>query len=110
MYGLPGNLVRILRGERLRKATPQEVQYLSGDLFRVPVSFVLVFVFLKHHGHFLDSACPVALWIAGSSIFSVLVFVGCFRGRHMPAKVSHMLAAVARPVLFVLVLTGHIGP
>ena len=104
-----GILIRILRGERLRKATPAESQQFSGLLAVIAIYFVLALAFLKYERQFVNSASPQAIWAFDTIVISIGFFVSFFWGKHVPAKISYTLAAILWPLLFILALTGHIG-
>jgi hypothetical protein len=102
-------LIRILRGERLRKATPAESQQLSGLLAVIAIYFALALAFIKYEKQFVSSASPQAIWGFDTIVISVAFFISFFWGKYVPAKVSYTLAAILWPLLFILALTGHIG-
>ena len=104
-----GILVRILRGERLRKATPAESQQFSGLLAVLAIYFAVALGFIKYEKRFVDSATPQALWIFDTITISIGFFISFFWGKHVPAKISYLVAAILWPLLFILALTGHIG-
>jgi hypothetical protein len=107
-----GILIRILLGDRLRKATPRESQCFSGVFALTAVYFALIFVLMKYDRQvfdFMASDGPLMLTIIWTMVISVLFFVGWLWGRHVPAKVSYAFAAILWPALFILALTGHIG-
>lgn len=106
-------LIRLLCGERLRKATPREAQCFSGVFALIAIYFAAIFLLMKFDGKifaFMDSDGPLALTLIWTIVISVLAFVSWFWGRHVPAKVSYVVAAILWPILFILALTGHIGP
>lgn len=113
MYSLFGALIRTFSGDGFRKATPRESQCFSAALALIGVYFALISVLMKHDTRFfdiLDSLGPLglaALWIL---LIPALFFIGRFWGRHVPAKASYVLAAILWPTLFILALTGHLGP
>ena len=104
-----GLLLRLLSGERLRKATPEESQQLSGLLAVLAIYFALALAFIKYEKRFVNSASPEAIWVFDTIVISVGFFVSFFWGKHVPAKISYTIAAVLWPLLFILALTGHIG-
>jgi fatty acid desaturase len=113
MSGPIGTLIRIVQGERLRKCTPRESQCYSACFALIAVYFSTILFLLKFDGQFfefMDSDGPMALIVIWTIVISILCFVGWFWGRHVPAKVSYLVAAILWPTLFVLALTGHIGP
>jgi hypothetical protein len=113
MGGIISILLRVLRGERLRKPTPREAQCFSATFALIAVYFSTILLLMKFDGQFfefMDSDGPVALFIIWTIVISLLCFVGRFWGRHVPAKVSYAVAAILWPTLFILALTGHIGP
>ena len=104
-----GILIRILRGERLRKATPAESQQFSGLLAVLAIYFALALAFIKDEKRFVNSASPEAIWVFDTIVISIGFFISFFWGHYVPAKISYAIAAVIWPVLFILALTGHIG-
>ena len=113
MSRLIGILMRTLEGDRLRKPTPRESQCYSACFALIAVYFSTILGLLKFDGQifeFMDSDGPVALLLIWAIVISILCFVGWFWGRHVPAKVSYTVAAILWPALFILALTGHIGP
>ncbi|HLX70406.1 MAG TPA: hypothetical protein VKV04_12335 [Verrucomicrobiae bacterium] len=113
MYRLTGILIRALHGERLRKCTPRESQCFSACFALIAVYFSTILLVMKYDGQFfefMDSDGLPALTIIWTIVISILCVVSWFWGRHVPAKVSYAVAAVLWPTLFILALTGHIGP
>lgn len=104
-----GILIRILRGERLRKATPAESQQFSGLLAVLAIYFAVALAFIRYERRFINSASPEAIWVFDTIVISIGFFISFFWGKHVPAKVSYTIAAILWPVLFILALTGHIG-
>src|SRR5262249_30987938 len=102
-------LWRILSGERLRKAIPEESQHFSGLLAVIAVYFAVALAFLKYERHFVNTASPGALCVFDTIVITVRLFPSGMWPRHVPAKVSYTLAAILWPLLFILALTGHIG-
>src|SRR3954464_15529202 len=100
-------LFRLLRGERLSQRG-EERRWDAGFFFLLAVYFGLGALFIRYAKHFLDTAGPFALIVVGTVVGSVLVFGSRLWGRHVPAKVSWTLAAIAWPVLFLLALTGRL--
>ena len=96
-------LFRILQGDRLRKPTPEEEQFWAGVFFLLAVYFGLGALSMRYAKNFWDTAGIPALTIAAAVIISAFVFGTRFWGRHVPAKASWVLAAIAWPVLFLLV-------
>src|SRR5579871_3179638 len=113
MYYLIGILTRIAKGDRLRKPTPRESQCFSACFALIAVYFATILTVMKYDGQFfefMDSDGLPALTIIWGGVISVLGFVSWFWGKHVPARVSYAVAAVLWPTLFILALTGHIGP
>lgn len=108
MYSLIGILLRILLGERLRKPSPREQQYGAGAMFLIGAYFGLMFLSMKYAKHFWDTAGAFELTIAVAVILFGFFFGVQFWGKHVPAKVSWILAAIIWILLFSLALTGHI--
>src|SRR5579871_2692562 len=112
MSGPLGIIIRILRGERLRKPTPRESQCFSACFALIAVYFSTILFLLKYDGQFfefMDSDSLVALVVIWTIVISILCFVGWFWGRYVPARVSYAVAAILWSTLFILALTGHIG-
>jgi hypothetical protein len=102
-------LFRILQGDRLRKPTAEEERQWAGLFLLVALYAGLVALAIKYASHFLDTVSAFTLTVIAAVVVSVLMFVPRVWGRHVPAKVSWILAAIAWPVLFLLALTGHLG-
>jgi hypothetical protein len=108
-----GVLIRILSGDRLRKATPRETQCFSGLFALIAVYFALILLLMRYDGpifEFMDSDGPIALTIIWTIVISIFSLIGWFWGKHVPARVSYAVAAILWPTLFILALTGHVGP
>lgn len=106
-------LTRIIKRDNLRKCTPRESQCFSACFALIAVYFSTILVVMKYDGQFfefMDSDGLPALAIIWGGVIAVLGVVSWFWGRHVPAKVSYAVAAVLWPALFILALTGHIGP
>ena len=113
MYSLFGIVFRILGGERLRKASPREAQLFSAVFALTGLYFGLIFALMRYRKHlfdFMDADGPLALTVIWTLVIAALSFLGWFWGMHVPAKVSYTLAAILWPLLFILALTGHVGP
>ena len=113
MSQLIGILTRFLCGERLRKATPRESQCFSACFALIAVYFALIFGLMKFDRQvfdFMGSDSPEGLAAIWTIVISILFFIGWLWGRHVPAKVSYIVAAILWPTLFILALKGHIGP
>ena len=93
----------------MRKPTPEEEQRWAGVFFLVAVYFGLAALCIRYASHFWDTAGTFALIVVAAVVVFVFYLGMSLWGRHVPAKVSWVLAAVAWPVLFVLALTGHLS-
>jgi hypothetical protein len=102
-------LVRILHGERLRKPTPEEEREWASLFLLLAIYFGLVALSIRYASHFMDTVSASTLTVIAAVVVSVLFFVPRYWGRHVPAKVSWVLAAIAWPVLFLLALTGRLA-
>src|SRR5260370_20972224 len=98
-------LFRMLQGDRLRSPTPEEERFWAGYFFIIPLYFGAGALAIRYQKHFWDTAGEFTLIVAAVVVLSVLFFGARFWGRHVPAKVSWMLAAVAWPWILFLVLT-----
>jgi hypothetical protein len=101
-------LVRFLYGERLRRPTPEEERQWAGLFLLVALYAGLVALSIRYASHFLDTVSAFTLTVIATVVVSVLMFVPRVWGRHVPAKVSWVLGAIAWPLLFLLALTGHL--
>jgi hypothetical protein len=101
-------LVRILHGERLRKPTPEEERVWASLFLLMAIYFGLLALSIRYARHFLDTASAFTLTVIAAVVVCVLWFVPRIWGRHVPAKVSWILGAIAWPLLFLLALTGHL--
>jgi hypothetical protein len=101
-------LVRILHGERLEKPTPEEEREWASLFLLLAIYVGLVALSIRYAAHFLDTVSAFTLTVIAAIVVSVLFFVPRTLGRHVPAKVSWVLAAIAWPVLFLLAVTGHL--
>jgi CHASE2 domain-containing sensor protein len=102
-------LFRILQGDRLRRPTPEEEREWAGLFLLIGIGFGLTILTFRYARHFCDTASAFTLTVIAAVVVSVLVFVPKIWGRHVPAKVSWILAAIVWPLLFLLALTGHLG-
>lgn len=108
-----GILTRIIKGDLLRKATPRESQCFSACFALIAVYFSTILAVMKYDGQlfeFMDADGPLVQIVIWMAVISVLYFVAWFWHKHVPAKVSYTVAAVLWPALFILALTGHVGP
>jgi len=100
-------IVRFARGERWRKATREENRYGAGLFFLVAVYFIVFYLGIskgRYIGAFMDRASPVMLWVGGTAAGSALVFGSVFWARHVPTRVSTVLAIVAWSVLLSMIV------
>ena len=113
MSGPIGTLIRIAQGDRLRKPTPRESKCYSACFALIAVYFSIILFLLQYDGdffEFMDSDGPVAQIVIWAIVVSILCLIGWLWGRYVPAKVSYTVAAILWTTLFILALTGHIGP
>jgi len=101
-------LARIANGERLRKPTPEEERQWASLFLLMAIYFGLMALTARYARHFLDTVNALTLTIIAAVAVCVLWFVPRIWGRHVPAKVSWVLAAIAWPLLFLLAVTGHL--
>ena len=91
----PWLLVWIARwssGERFRKATPADWRFHLGFFVLIPI-YMVVGTFFGHS--LLDRAGVVLIWSALTVSLIVLLVVGYFWARFVPAAVSLILGLVA---------------
>jgi len=100
---------RILQGERLEKPTPEQERRWAVFFVLIAVYFGLGALSIRCARHFWDTAGAFTLTVVAAIVVSILVFVPRLWGRHVPAKVSWVLGAIAWTVLFLLALTGRLG-
>ena len=108
-----GILTRLTKGDRLRKPTPQESQCFSACFALIAVYFSTILLVVRYDEpffEFMDSDGLLAQGIIWGIVLTVLCLVGWFWGKRVPARVSYVVAAILWPTLFILALTGHIGP
>jgi hypothetical protein len=55
-------ILRLLMGERFRKATPTELRWYSGGFAFVPI-WMALFVYIGHS--YLHRAGPIGIWLFG---------------------------------------------
>jgi len=90
-------LGRILRGERLEKATPDDYRLWFGILFLTPV---LIVAFTKF-GRPIFDASPFVLWLGVTGFSLVTVVAVLLVARFLSARVSLVLSAISWILLFV---------
>jgi hypothetical protein len=105
MYPLINIFLRILLGERLRKATPAEKRNYAGFFFFAGIGFTIFSVLQHCHSpilQFFDSAGAFAMWFFAVVTISIGVF-GCFAwSKYVPPKISVALAIAAWAILLFL--------
>jgi hypothetical protein len=101
-------LARIANGERLRKPTPEEERQWASLFLLVAIYFGAMALSIRYASHFLDTVNALTLSVITAVAVCVLWFVPRILGRHVPAKVSYVLAAIAWSVLFLLAVTGRL--
>ena len=100
-------ITRIIGGERLRKATPNEYRFYSAFFMFAPVFLILSTKFGKL---ILDNAAPIRIWIFFTSACSVFFFGILLWSKHVPAKISWTLGGVVWAITIFLALTNRFGP
>ena len=100
-------LIRILSGERYRKATPAELRWASAVFAFIPVWGALG-IYLGHS--YLDHANPFGIWIFMMSCLLIAFIWLYVWTRFVPAMASWILGAIIWLAVLVLAFTGHIGP
>jgi hypothetical protein len=101
-------LARIVNGERLRKPTPEEEREWASLFLLVAIYFALGALSIRYARHFLDTVNALTLTVLAAVVVCAMWFLPRFLGRHVPAKVSYVLAAIAWSVLFFLAVTGRL--
>jgi len=100
-------LARFAMGERWRKSTPAEQRHFAGLFFLIPVCFEIAIFTMKYARHlvrWLDTTSAVTLWLLFTIGASALCFISLFWGRHIPTKVSLILAAFAWVLLITTII------
>jgi hypothetical protein len=100
-------LARWASGERFRKARPEELRRWAAVAAMIPLYFGAAMFSFKHAKHFWDTAGELELIGVSSVVICVLFFGSKIWSRHIPAKISWILAAIGWPLLFFLALTGR---
>ena len=90
-------LGRVLRGERLEKATPYDYRLWFGILFLTPV---LIAAFTKL-GRPIFDASTFVLWLGVTGFGLVTVVAALLVARFLPARVSLALSVISWISLFV---------
>lgn len=96
--------LRLASGERWRKATPAEKRFYAGAFFFVPIPFTLLLLLQHFHSRILNvfDSGALTLWVAFTLAVSTAT-LGCIAwGRHVPVRISLILAVIAWFVLFFL--------
>ena len=84
-------IIRLLMGERFRKATPTELRWYSGGFAFLPIWMVL-FVRLGHS--YLDHASAIGIWLYGIGfIFGGFLWLAAW-ARFIPSDVSWWVGGV----------------
>ncbi len=84
-------LMRILLGERYRKATPRELRWYGGFFLFLPIWMAL---FVHFGGSFLDRAGAVGVWFYGMGWILIAGLVLAVWAKFVPALVSWILGAI----------------
>jgi hypothetical protein len=103
--GLIGLFIRILSGERLRKATPGELRWSAGFF-----AFIPVFLPLGAHlgGPYLDRASGVGIWFyMMAGMLGAFLWLAIWT-RFVPPAVSWAFGAVVWVVVLWLALTNRL--
>jgi hypothetical protein len=99
-------IFRFGRGERFRKATPEERRYGAGYFLIAAVVFI-AFELSDHLGHthsaLYDTTSPWILWLSATAFMTALFFISIFWARLVPARISAILAGIAWAVLLALI-------
>jgi hypothetical protein len=101
-------IARILNGEPLRKPTPEEEREWASRFVLLAAYFALMALSLRYARHFINTVSASTLTVIAAIVVCALWFVPRILGRHVPAKVSWVIGAIAWSLLFFLALTGHI--
>jgi len=100
-------IFRFGRGERFRKATPEERRYGAGYFLIVAVVFIAVEL-ANHLGHthpaLYDTTSPFVLSLCATAFMVALFFSSIFWARRVSARISAILAAIAWTFLLALIV------
>ena|ERR1700722_3239180 len=102
---VPLVFIRILSGERYRKATPAELQWYAGYFCCLPV---VGFLFVYFGKSFLDRVSFFGNWLYAMGAIFVFGFFPHFWGKYVPAKVSWILGAVIWTATLALSFSGKL--
>lgn len=103
MHLLVKLLIRMLSGERFRKAKPVERQWGGGFLVFLPI---FMFSFLHLGDSFLERASPVGVWLFAMSCMLVLGMCLFLWVQYIPAKPAIILGVIIWAATFWMLLTG----
>jgi hypothetical protein len=87
-------IARLIRGERLTKATPGDKRQGASVFLFIPI---VCWFFVGFGQYFFDKAGAVSIFIFLTIGFSVFFFTILFWIRTVPTKISLILAAIAWP-------------
>lgn len=105
MHPLINLLVRLASGERLRKATPEEMRYYGAFFLLIPVCGGL---FMALGTSMLDKAGILVIWLWFTALGGSLVFGTFFLARYVQAKISWTVGAILWATVVCLALIGFI--
>lgn len=101
-------ILRLMGGERFRKATPQDYRYHSASFLFIPVFLILG---AKLGQHFLDRASAARIWVFMTCYGTAWIFFILFWSKHVSAKISWTLGGIAWAVTVFLALNNRLlGP
>lgn len=106
-------LSRILSGERLRKATPEELRLWSAAFFLTPVMLFLV-CYAGIGTGFYDISGPAGFWFGVRLWLFMVCGISCFIigvkfwAKFVPATISWMLSAVGWVLILFMVFTNKL--
>jgi hypothetical protein len=97
--------LRLLSGERFRKATPAEQRFFSAYFLFIPIFGGL---FVKVGIAFMKTTGFVSNWLFATALGVVLIFGSYYWGKFMPAKISWILGGIIWAIVIGLALSGRL--
>ena len=98
-------ILRLLMGERFRKATPKELRWYSGAFAFLPI-WMALFVRIGHS--YLDRAGAIGIWLYGMSFILGGLFWLAVWARFVAADVSWWVGGVVWVIALCLAFSGRL--
>ena len=105
MHWLVSFVLRLLMGERFRKATPAELRWYSAFFAFMPIGGTL-FVYLGHS--YLDQAGAVGIWFYAMGCILVALLWLALWTRFVSANISWWIGGIVWAITLWLALTGRL--